>query len=94
MVYRRFLIWGLSALLGAALAEGAAAQTAAPSDGVERVTLEEFKALLAGKTPPVVIDVRAGATEKIRGAVNIPLGEIESRLGEIPRDREVVTYCA
>jgi rhodanese-related sulfurtransferase len=28
------------------------------------------------------------------GAVNIPLGELQGRLGEIPKDRPVVLYCA
>ncbi|PYS89038.1 MAG: rhodanese-like domain-containing protein, partial [Acidobacteria bacterium] len=27
-------------------------------------------------------------------AHHIPLGEIEARLNEIPRDRAIVTYCS
>lgn len=30
---------------------------------------------------------------KLAGAVNIPLPELRERLGEIPRDRKIVTYC-
>ena len=31
--------------------------------------------------------------EHIAGAVNIPLGELRSRLGELPRDREIHVIC-
>ena len=72
----------------------APAQVATQSDGVPRITLAEFKALLSSANPPFVIDVRTGNDIKIKGAHQIPLGEIETRLSEIPRDREIVTYCS
>ena len=87
----------LSLYLVAALiagAVGASAQVASESDGVPRITLAEFKALMASAAPPFVIDVRSGIDQKIRGAHHIPLGEIEARLNEIPRDRAIVTYCS
>jgi len=31
--------------------------------------------------------------ERVPGAVNIPLGELRSRLGELPRDREIHVIC-
>ena len=86
---RRILLASLAVLLCAAGAAGAQ-----ESDGVGRITVEELKTLLASGTPPFVIDVRPGAARLIKGAANIPGGDIESRLSEIPRDREVVTYCA
>ncbi len=90
---RRVLLASLAILLCAAAT--ARAQEAS-SDGVGRVTVEEFKALLASNAPPFVIDVRPGAARLIKGAVNITLDEMDSgaRLAEIPRDREIVTYCA
>ena len=44
-----------------------------------------------------VVDVRT--PEEFRdgayaGAINIPLGELPARVGELPRDRAVVLYCA
>jgi len=30
---------------------------------------------------------------KLSGAVNIPLPELRDRLGELPRDRRIITYC-
>ena len=30
---------------------------------------------------------------KLPNAVNIPLAQLRDRLGELPRDRRIVTYC-
>ncbi|HBV99284.1 MAG: hypothetical protein JL50_06490 [Peptococcaceae bacterium BICA1-7] len=59
---------------------------------------EDLHSLLLQKNISVVlVDVREpGELEEtgfIPGAVNIPLGQIEKRLGEISRDRKVVIYC-
>lgn len=43
-----------------------------------------------------VLDVRPEdefAAGHLPGALNIPLGELERRLGELPADREIVAYC-
>jgi rhodanese-related sulfurtransferase len=31
--------------------------------------------------------------ESAPGAVNIPLGQLRARLGELPRDREILVIC-
>ena len=72
----------------------AAAQNGAPPAEIERITLAEFKALLARREPVTIIDGRGDSDTKIKGALHIPLAEFESRLKEIPRDRQIVTYCA
>jgi rhodanese-related sulfurtransferase/DNA-binding transcriptional ArsR family regulator len=44
----------------------------------------------------VLLDVRPPdefAQGHLPGAVNIPLDELQRRLGELPRDRDVVAYC-
>ena len=44
-----------------------------------------------------VVDVRTPDEFRdgaYRGALNIPLGELTRRLGEIPKDKAVVLYCA
>jgi NADPH-dependent 2,4-dienoyl-CoA reductase/sulfur reductase-like enzyme/rhodanese-related sulfurtransferase len=43
-----------------------------------------------------LLDVRGAAelaVEGVPGAVNIPLPELRSRLGELPRDREILVFC-
>jgi NADPH-dependent 2,4-dienoyl-CoA reductase/sulfur reductase-like enzyme/rhodanese-related sulfurtransferase len=43
-----------------------------------------------------LLDVREPvelAVERVPGAVNIPLGQLRSRLGELPRDREILIVC-
>ena len=84
----------LAAVLTTAVLCGAAARAQGPPDGVGRVTVEELKALLASANPPVVIDVRSGARRVIKGALNITVDGIDARLSELPRDREIVFYCA
>jgi rhodanese-related sulfurtransferase len=33
------------------------------------------------------------AVEQVPGAVNIPMGQLRSRLAELPRDREIHVIC-
>ena len=43
-----------------------------------------------------LLDVRSPAeleVENVPGAFNIPLTELRSRLGELPRDREILVFC-
>jgi NADPH-dependent 2,4-dienoyl-CoA reductase/sulfur reductase-like enzyme/rhodanese-related sulfurtransferase len=45
---------------------------------------------------PFLLDVRTPqefASGHIPGAVNIPVDDLRSRLGELPRDRQIATYC-
>jgi ABC-type oligopeptide transport system substrate-binding subunit len=65
---------------------------------IARITVDELKEKLAKNAPVFIIDSRSQGSYdnseiKIRGAVRIPADEIEARLKEIPRDREIVVYC-
>lgn len=64
-------------------------------DCLEPVALEEvLQRARSGRV--TVLDVRPArefAAAHLPGAVNIPLAELEQRLGELPADREVVAYC-
>ena len=45
---------------------------------------------------PFLLDVRTPqefASGHIPGAVNIPLDDLRSRLGELPHDRKIAAYC-
>ncbi len=69
-----------------------------PEDKVEKITVEELQAKLAKNEKLVIIDVRGSdydsSATKIKGAIRIPPAELAARLAEIPRDQEIVTYCA
>ena len=60
----------------------------------DRVSVAELKRLLEEGRPVLILDVRGHADSLIKGARHIPLDQLEARLGELPRGREVVTYCA
>jgi ABC-type oligopeptide transport system substrate-binding subunit len=65
---------------------------------VPRITVDELKEKLAKNKPVFIIDSRSQGSYdnseiKIKGAVRIPMDEIEARLKEIPHDREIVVYC-
>lgn len=65
-------------------------------EDLEPISGKELLARLKAGEPLVVIDVRPVEEYQaahLPGAVSIPLGELEQRLRELPRDRQVVAYC-
>jgi rhodanese-related sulfurtransferase len=65
---------------------------------VNRVTVDEVKARMDRGEPLVFLDTRnptawGEADTKLPGAIRMPVDEVERRLGEIPRDRAIITYC-
>ena len=99
MNFKRLLRLELAVLLMLPLLLSAVGSIAkAQGTEADRITVEELKDLLAKNAPVTVLDVRTGSsyddsTMKIKGALRIAPDELEARLKEIPRDREVVTYC-
>jgi predicted sulfurtransferase len=70
--------------------------SATPTDGVRRISIAELKTAIE-KNEAVVVDVRGEVEYQlghIRGARSIPLGLINARANELPRDKLIVTYCA
>jgi rhodanese-related sulfurtransferase len=71
---------------------------------IELITAEELKAKLARNEPVTIIDVRSTDTyidseNKIKGAIHVKLRRLKARLAlrplkDIPRDQEIITYCA
>jgi 3-mercaptopyruvate sulfurtransferase SseA len=87
---------GKVARSGGATAPSATAPTTAHADGVERITTAELRDALE-KGTALVIDVRSPESYKaghIKGAKNIPEGELLSRKDELPRDKKLVFYCS
>lgn len=64
-------------------------------DTLEAVSRDDLLARLQDGMV-TVLDVRREdefAVGHLPGALNIPLAELERRLGELPADREVIAYC-
>lgn len=66
-------------------------------DGVLRsISPEALHERLVRKEKLLVLDVsspREHEEERIAGSMLIPLGSLRGRVGELPRDRPIVTYC-
>jgi hypothetical protein len=90
-VKRRIFLLLLVAL---ALPAGAAWARQGGAAAPDRISLEEFRKLLADGRRVVILDVRGEIDSKIKGAKHIPLDQLEARLKELPAGREVITYCA
>ncbi len=61
-----------------------------------RITIQEAQALIA-KGEAVVVDVRPASAynaSHIKGAINIPEGEIAARASELPKGKKIITYCS
>ena len=67
-----------------------------PLDESKRVKPADIDAMLA-KGDVVVLDVREDSelveTGTVKGAIHIPLGQLEARLGELPKDKVILTAC-
>lgn len=64
-------------------------------DDVEEIDCEELEARLRDHDV-VLVDVRPAEEYEaghIEGAWSIPIDDLETRLAELPEDREVVAYC-
>ena len=75
----------------------AAAPAAPPAtqETARRISVDEARqALAAGKA--VLVDVRAKEALEARhaqGALSVPLSDLGSRAGELPKNKLVITYC-
>jgi rhodanese-related sulfurtransferase len=77
------------------------AQTA---PAIDTISAEELKAKVTGNQPVMIIDVRsssgfASSPNKVKGAIHFKVRKLRSRLAfpplkDLPKDREIVTYCA
>jgi len=57
--------------------------------GAKEMSPQELKSHIDRKTKMLIVDVRepeAFEKETIKGAINIPIGQLESRLKDIPKD--------
>jgi hypothetical protein len=73
----------------------AQAAPADPAAEAPRISVADAKkALDAGKA--VLVDVRGPASydqEHAKGALSLPLYELPNRMGELPKDKQIIAYC-
>jgi rhodanese-related sulfurtransferase len=65
---------------------------------ITRITVDEVRERLARGEPLTIVDARsAGAWEnaetQIPGSVRVPPGDVAGHVGQVPRERAIVTYC-
>ena len=67
-------------------------------DGVPRMTVRQLTDKLAAGEQPVIVDLRSLAARQeepgIPGAVSLALEEMVTHRHRLPRDRDVILYCA
>jgi Rhodanese-like domain len=77
-------------------AESASQQAPAdPLAAARRISGEEARQAVA-KGEAVLVDVRgkdAYQSRHAKGAISLPLLDLSSRMGELPKDKLVITYC-
>jgi rhodanese-related sulfurtransferase/DNA-binding MarR family transcriptional regulator len=65
-------------------------------DQLEPVTREDLRRRLAAGEDLLILDVRPRdefRAAHLPGAISIPIDELQRRLDQLPRDRDVVAYC-
>jgi rhodanese-related sulfurtransferase len=99
MSIRKYWILALVVIGLAAIAAQAQADPA-----VQMISAEDLKAKVAANQPITLIDVRssqgyANSNNTMKGSIHFKLRKLKSRLAfpplkDLPKDREIVTYCA
>jgi membrane protein DedA with SNARE-associated domain/rhodanese-related sulfurtransferase len=64
-----------------------------------RITVDELRQKQQAGEHPMILDLRSHAALVdepllIPGALHMSMDEVDSRLGELPRDRDIILYCA
>jgi rhodanese-related sulfurtransferase len=65
--------------------------------GAQNISSREAKTIIDKKKDIFLLDVRTpqeNSQARLPGSVLIPIGEFERRIGEVPRNRTILVYCA
>jgi 3-mercaptopyruvate sulfurtransferase SseA len=65
----------------------------------DRITTHELKRKLEAKEKLLILDNRTGSAwigsqVKIKGALHMPMQELMQQFDKLPKDKEIITYCA
>ncbi|HVG07218.1 MAG TPA: rhodanese-like domain-containing protein [Thermoanaerobaculia bacterium] len=88
-------IGGTQAQSTAPKTPAAQAAPADPAAEAPRISVADAKkAIDAGKA--VLVDVRSAMSyemEHAKGAISLPTHEVAARMGELPKNKQIITYC-
>jgi membrane protein DedA with SNARE-associated domain len=64
-----------------------------------RISVVDLRTMIQSGAPPIILDVRSSLAReaeprRIPGAIVVDLDSIESVVGEVPSDQDVVVYCS
>jgi 3-mercaptopyruvate sulfurtransferase SseA len=65
-------------------------------DGITRISVADAKRVF-DEGNALFVDTRSAATyeaKHIKGALNIPAEEFQTRYAEMPKDKKIITYCS
>ncbi|MHB9095330.1 MAG: rhodanese-like domain-containing protein [Eubacteriales bacterium] len=68
-----------------------------PTTGYQDITAGQLKSMRESDKNLLVVDVRENeeyGLGHISGSLLIPIGEVQSRVNELPRDKKIVVVCA
>ena len=66
------------------------------SQGFENITPEDLREKMGKGDDYLLLDVRTPgehATDAIEGSYLLPVQELSFRVGELPREKEIIVYC-
>jgi predicted sulfurtransferase len=88
-------LFSLAALLLAAGGITGITAQAMPHPEAPRISVADAKkAIDAGKA--ILVDVRSAMNyqqEHAKGAISLPTDEVAARMSELPKDKQIITYC-
>jgi membrane protein DedA with SNARE-associated domain/rhodanese-related sulfurtransferase len=64
-----------------------------------RISVADLNGLMQAGAAPIIVDVRSTTARALEpcwipGAIHIPLQAVGEHIGELPRDQDIVLYCA
>jgi len=64
-----------------------------------RISVEDLYELMQAGAAPVIVDVRSPTARALEprwipGAIHVPIEAVGRHVGDLPRDREIILYCA
>ena len=63
----------------------------------KRISIQEVKALIDKKADVVIVDVRGHRSyqqKHLPTSVSVPVGELENRHQELPKNKLIIFYCS